>query len=239
MIALWVERLLALQAIDLEIRNMRLRLTLIPKEKESLSKQLAEAEAGIKAAQDAVRKCELAIKSAESSIAQEEAHIQKLQQQSALVKKNTEYQAMLTEAEKRRNAISDFESAILLNMDELETAQRQLKEVMRENEAVIANCRTDIAELTEVSKELAEEISRKTAEREGHRKNINDTVLARYEQMVRRGTGIPLSAIKDGICGNCRLRLTPQTMSDAKRGQVTYCDHCMHLIYLDTPEPEA
>lgn len=234
MIASWVERLLELQSIDMEIRSMKTRLVLIPKEKESLKTQLAAAEAGIKAAREEVRAAELAIKAAESAIAQKEAHIQKLQQQTAMVKKNTEYQAMLAEIDSDRAGIGELESNCLEAMDRLENAQRQLKVVTRENEAEIANRSTDIEELTAVEAELKEEIVRLTAAREAPRKLVNPSLLNRYEQIERRGSGIPVAEVKeDGFCGNCRLRLTPQSMSDVKGSQVAYCDNCMHIIYMD------
>ena len=45
--------------------------------------------------------------------------------------------------------------------------------------------------------------------------------------------GLMVSPITDGICGNCFLKLTPQTMTHARRGAVTECDHCRHLVYLE------
>ena len=50
MIALWAQHLLKLQELDLEIRNLKLRLTMIPKEIEKLQKQIAVIEGKVTAA---------------------------------------------------------------------------------------------------------------------------------------------------------------------------------------------
>ena len=49
MTAVWVKNLLNLQALDLEIRNLKLRLTMIPKEAEKLQQEIAELKAKIDA----------------------------------------------------------------------------------------------------------------------------------------------------------------------------------------------
>ena len=48
----WVKNLLNLQALDLEIRNLKLRLTMIPKEAENLQKEIAKIESKVKVAKE-------------------------------------------------------------------------------------------------------------------------------------------------------------------------------------------
>ena len=48
MTAIWAENLLKLQSLDLEIRNLKLRLTMIPKEAENLQMQIAKIEGKVK-----------------------------------------------------------------------------------------------------------------------------------------------------------------------------------------------
>ena len=95
MTAVWVKNLLNLQALDLEIRNLKLRLTMIPKEAEKLQQEIAAIESKVKAAKEKKAAHELQLKKNEAEIAEINDKIGKLQTQSALVKKNTEYQAML------------------------------------------------------------------------------------------------------------------------------------------------
>ncbi|MBR2721020.1 MAG: hypothetical protein IKB74_06750, partial [Lentisphaeria bacterium] len=91
MTAVWVKNLLNLQALDLEIRNLKLRLTMIPKEAEKLQQEIAAIEGKVKAAKEKKASHELQLKQTEAEIAEINDKIGKLQTQSALVKKNTEY----------------------------------------------------------------------------------------------------------------------------------------------------
>ena len=97
--------LLALQELDLKLRNLEARLKMLPKEMKSLIVKRDELLAGTAAAADKVRKIELAIKDTEGKIAGIEEENRKLQQQSSLVKKNTEYQAMLAAIENNKKKV--------------------------------------------------------------------------------------------------------------------------------------
>ena len=52
MSAVWVKNLLKLQELDLEIRNLKLRLTMIPKEAENLKQEIAKIEGKVKIAKE-------------------------------------------------------------------------------------------------------------------------------------------------------------------------------------------
>lgn len=110
MSAVWVKNLLKLQELDLEIRNLKLRLTMIPKEAENLKQEIAKIEGKVKIAKDKKAAHELQLKQNEAEIADLNDKIGKLQTQSALVKKNTEYQAMLGSIAMLKKSISDLES---------------------------------------------------------------------------------------------------------------------------------
>ena len=119
MSAVWVKNLLKLQELDLEIRNLKLRLTMIPKEAENLKQEIAKIEGKVKIAKDKKAAHELQLKQNEAEIADLNDKIGKLQTQSALVKKNTEYQAMLGSIAMLKKSISDLESKQLELMDML------------------------------------------------------------------------------------------------------------------------
>lgn len=53
MTAVWAKNLLNLQALDLEIRNLKLRLNIIPKEAENLQQEIAKIESKVKTAKAA------------------------------------------------------------------------------------------------------------------------------------------------------------------------------------------
>lgn len=232
MLASWAERLLQLQKIDMEIRAMKQRLKLIPAEVENLSRRMKEAAAAVDAAKKKVSEAELSLRGAENAIAASEARIQKLKQQSSMVKKNSEYQAMLAEIEQCRGNIGNLEGTVLEAMDKIESARENLKNVSRERTAEIAACRQEMLDLRDVAKEFASEIAAGSEKRKLIRPMINGELLSRYEQLEKTGSGLPAAEVgEDGICGNCRLQVTTQDLYDLKAGKICYCNNCMHIIY--------
>ena len=232
MLASWAERLLQLQKIDMEIRAMKTRLKLIPTEIENLSRRMKEAAAATEAAGKKVSDAELSLRKAEGAIAAAEERIRKLKQQSAMVKKNSEYQAMLAEIEQCRGSIGTLEGTVLETMDEIEAARAEYKTVSRERSAEIAACRQEMLDLRDAAKEFASEIAAGSEKRKLIRPMINGELLRRYEQLEKTGSGLPAAEVgEDGICGNCRLQVTTQDLYDLKAGKICYCGNCMHIIY--------
>ena len=233
MTAIWAENLLKLQALDLEIRNLKLRLTMIPKEAENLQMQIAKIEGKVKIAKEAKAAHEREIKQTEAEIADLNDKIGKLQTQSALVKKNTEYQAMLGSIAMLKKSISDLESKQLELMDKLSADDRAIRKAITDVKPDTAGLREELKELSELFSDVKKRGRELLAKRPELRSMVDAELLSRYEQILQKNNSIPLTAIETDKCGNCHLRLTPQTLNQARAGAITYCDNCMHIIYMD------
>ncbi len=229
----WIGNLIALQDIDMRIRRMQMRMKLLPNEKEKLAAERVVADAELKAKREKSKKCELDIKQVESEISQLNAEIDKLQSQSVMVKKNDEYRALLSEIGQRNEKISDCETKELILMDELEDDKNEFKEYQKQHHARTKAIEDEIAELTAMEGELKEEIIRQGRGRQGFEATLTVDVLNIYNRMLK-SKGTPFVKIHNGSCGNCHLKLIPQTMTEAKRGAATTCENCSHMLYIDT-----
>jgi len=83
--------MLALQELDMRIRNLKLRLSMLPVEKEKLSSENVREQEAMKEAKTKMQKTELEIKQLEAAIQKENSEILRFQGQSIMVKKNEEY----------------------------------------------------------------------------------------------------------------------------------------------------
>ena len=101
----WITDLLALQDLDLKIRNLNLRIDTIPSEKKRLDSLVKDAVSDVEVAKDGLRRIERAIKENEGEIEKLNEASRKLLTQSAMVKKNNEYQAMMADIEAKKNAV--------------------------------------------------------------------------------------------------------------------------------------
>ncbi len=236
MAARWAEALLKLQTVDLKIRDMEARLTLLPQELEALKGKRDDAVNTVNAAANAAKKIDLERKKVESEIESLTAENQRLQQQSAMVKKNNEYQAMLGTIALNNKKIGDLESRVLELMEQFEQSKKEYRVIKQDNEAAVNAIRAEFEELVAFAADLKKEI----AELKTNRPNamgVDRDTLSRYQQLFNGKDGIaPLIKIENEICGGCHLRVTRQTMSNLQKGAVCSCENCMHLIYLEDVE---
>ena len=232
MTAVWAKNLLNLQSLDLEIRNLKLRLNIIPKEAENLQQEIAKIESKVKTAKAAKAAHELELQQTESEIAEINDKIDKLQIQSAMVKKNTEYQAMLGSIAMLKKSASDLESRQIELMDTLAADDRAIRAAVAAVKPETAPLREELKELAELTNDIKARGRALLAKRPELRSMVDSSILPRYEQILKTQTTIPLMPVEDGKCGNCHLRLTPQTINSARAGAITFCDNCMHIIYM-------
>ena len=237
MAARWAEALLKLQTIDLRIRELETRLALLPKEMETLKGKRDAAVAEVATAANAAKKIELNHKSVESEIEKLNGENKKLQQQSSMVKKNTEYQAMLGTIALNNKKIGELESRELELMDEFEEAKKAYRKLRQNNEAAVNAIRAEFDELVAFAGDLKKEIAQLKAERPADVRGVDAETLARYNRLLNAKDGIaPLVKVENEICGSCHLRVTRQAMTNMQKGAVTSCENCMHFIYLDDAE---
>ena len=227
-----ISALLNIQTLDMRLRDLELRKISIPKELDKILARREELNASTAAAADKVKKAELSIKASEGEIQTLNAENAKLQQQSALVKKNNEYQAMLAGIAKNKQKVSDIEELLLVKFDELEELKAQADKIKRTNAAELRAARQEFEELLSFSKTCDVEIEKLRKERPALLVGIPSELLSRYERLLRgKDQGAPVVAVENGCCGNCHMKVTLQTMNQLSKGELESCDNCQHLLY--------
>ncbi|MDD3118061.1 MAG: hypothetical protein PHQ27_02680 [Victivallales bacterium] len=226
----WVNDLLVLQNVDMRIRGLIQRQGMIPQEIVRLRKEIATVAEGLKSARENANKTSLEIKSLESQIKQKNEHIAKLQVQSGMVKKNTEYQAMMKEITELKSGISDLETREIELLDQADERKNAFRNTEKEANAKKQSLEEEIQELQQLTGELKEEIARQQEARVPLVAKLDTDVLTRYNRLLK-ATGTPLVKIDNGICGHCHLKVIPQTLHEVGKGAVTTCENCGHLVY--------
>jgi hypothetical protein len=228
----WITDLLALQDLDLKIRNLNLRIDTIPSEKKRLDSLVKDAVSDVEVAKDGLRRIERAIKENEGEIEKLNEASRKLLTQSAMVKKNNEYQAMMADIEAKKNAVSDIETKILELLDQAESAQQGIAAAEKELAVTQKSVKAEMVDLVELKQELEEDIGEKLKLRKAYESKIDTQTLSVYHRLLEGGKGEPVAMINQGVCSFCRLKVPPQTINNAKKGVLTLCDNCSHILYL-------
>ena len=228
----WIENLLKLQETDLRIRQLSTRRDMIPKEIDRIDKDIAADEEKLRKAKESDMATKMEIKQVESEIMKYNDEISKLQKQSAMVKKNDEYKALLKEIEHAKSKISEQETRELELMDKLDAVRKTInkeEKLLADRKRALLEEKEDLIELEQTIKAQIDKIS---AGREELLIPIELEVMDLYTRLIDKGVGTPLVEVHNGNCGNCHLKLIPQTVNMARKQDLVTCENCGHLLYM-------
>ena len=226
-----------LQKVDLSIQDLQ-------RSGEAFPKRLAELEAELKKARDAWSAEEARLEANEKQRADLE---QRLEDEKEKVKKwearlteqrtTREYSALAREIDiaKKTNVTLGEELA------ELGKLREEIEKVEAEKGAAYdAKVKTVGAEAEALKKQIGE-LDGRIAELSGKRaaatKGVDPHLLGRYEN-IRRKRMPALSAVRDGTCTGCRMRIPPQLYNQLLTGlPFDVCRSCARIIYADKSTP--
>ncbi|OGV37108.1 MAG: hypothetical protein A2X48_04665 [Lentisphaerae bacterium GWF2_49_21] len=227
----WITDLLALQEVDLRIRGLKTRLSLVPEEIAKIDREFENEKTKVSQAKEAMLAIELEIKKKESEIKEQNELTKKYQTQSAMIKKNEEYRAMMNEIEGVKKKIGEIETEELVLMEKIEAARnvfRSEEKIYKDREKAIVDEKN---ELKELEGKLKAEIEKQKSSRAEVAAKVTPDVMSVYTRMLGKNKGTPFAEVHQGICGNCHLKLTPQTINSVRKEMQVYCDNCGHLVY--------
>ncbi len=228
----WIKDLLKLQETDLRIRQLSTRSEMIPIEVSKIDKEIAHDEAELQKVKENDMTTKLEIKQVESEIMQHNDEIDKFQKQSVMIKKNDEYKAMIKEINATKTKINKLETRELELMDQMD----EIKKSFRKEEKIAAERKNTLngekEDLLELETTITTQSLKFSDNREKLERPIDFDVLSLYKRLIGKGIGSPLVEVHNGICGNCHLKLTPQTANIASKQVVVTCENCGHLLYV-------
>lgn len=219
----------------MKLRAIETKLATFPSEKNRITAEAKAAETKMLAVRNEYLALQRKIKDSEGKASAAAEEVKKLLIQSASVKKSNEYQAMMQSIDAKKKMQSDLETETLTLMEQLDPLKKRSDAAEKEYNTTIKGLREEVAELKTYGEELKNQYRETLSLRNAHEKNTNQQALEIYKRLLNDKSCEPLVPIQDGFCAACRLRLTPQTINNAKRGDITQCDSCSHLLYFPDP----
>ncbi len=227
----WASDILTLQQYDMRMRDLETKYRSIPQERTRLREELQAAADVVKTAREELLKQETAYKKLEAAIAELNDKNRKTQTQSAMVKKNAEYQAMMADIEATRGKISDLETEEIERIDRIDAAKKRLAEAEREYVAAERQTKEELADFDGLVETIKEEVLKIKADKKNFVKVVELNVLNAYRNILEKDKGRPVVPITNGSCAHCLLKVTPQLSNQAKKGELVFCDNCSHILY--------
>ncbi len=231
-----VDNVLALQEIDLRIRQLQQEITDIPARKKREEDRLATHKQAVELADKNLKLKMAEIKKQELDVDACNQNIAKLRTQQMSLKTNKEFKAIEDEVTAIRRKISGLEEQELVIMEDVENKRKSLQtaqaELQKEADLVKNDMQVYEDRLTAVQKQIADEV----AIRELAAKSVEAGWLSVYNRIFKAKDKalVPVEPMEEGRsgCGGCHFQLSPATVHDAKRHiNMVSCDYCGRLLY--------
>jgi predicted nucleic acid-binding Zn-ribbon protein len=76
------------------------------------------------------------------------------------------------------------------------------------------------------------ELEKLKADRVALCKDVDESMMSRYERIMRHRKDSAIVPVQHGICGGCHLQIPPQVIHQAKSGgELVTCDQCGRILY--------
>jgi predicted nucleic acid-binding Zn-ribbon protein len=226
-----LEKLIALQQAEVELRRVEERLKDVPRVREETEARLAADRGRLDAAKASLADSQKARKQHEGTLQDLETKRSKYKGQLMEVKTNKEYTAMLHEIEGVERDIRDREDQILAEMERAEGLTAEVKREEGVFKGVEEKARAEAQALDSEGRKLEEERQRLQAARDATAATVPEDAMQLF-QRVARLRGIAVAEARDDMCQLCHVKLRPQLYLELKRNEsIVQCTHCSRILY--------
>ena len=216
------------------VQELHEKITGAPRALKTQQQRLANQEAALKQAQDALKHLKVKIHENDVSIRAAQQQAQKYEKQlKEMITSKKEYDALTAEIKQARETIARLEDETLVLIEESETKAAQLVEV----EKGVQKARAEYAQYEKDQQErlarYAVEKEKAAAELKGVEATLPEDVRVQYAQLVAVRGADSLAGVGGRVCNECYTEITPQMSNDLARGNFIICKNCGRMLYAD------
>ena len=237
-----IKPLLEVQGIDLRIAGLRATLEEFPRRLKEASARLETASKQLAASKDAHINTLKERKKFELDVEQWKERARKYRDQSAAVKTNEAYKALLHEIANAEAEVVRAEDRLLDQMVAGEEFERRIKGAEAGLKEAEASVQTERRQVETEQSAAQKELEAAEAERERAIAPIPEDIRDLYTRIARRNRGVGLVAAREEQCYGCGMRVLPhlyQELRRAESNEVILCEACGRILYVIEPRPAA
>jgi predicted nucleic acid-binding Zn-ribbon protein len=222
-----------LQGLDSRIAGLERKRDAIPVRIRALDDADEQARSAVEAQRGKLAGVRKDLRSREKDLEQNASEKVKRDTKLYEVKTNKEYSAVLAEIETLKVEKSRIEEEILVLMDSQERMAREVGESEGLRHRREQESRVQKAAATEELRALEADLAVVRAERESLARDIPRDLLTQYHRLLKGRGGLAVAVVgSNGICGGCRLSLTPQRFNELRQSsQILTCEGCGRILY--------
>jgi predicted nucleic acid-binding Zn-ribbon protein len=228
-----LQHLSELQGLDTRIAGLERKLEAIPGRLQAIRDSAERARSALEAQRAKLAGIRKDRRSREKDLEQNASEKTKRDTKLYEVKTNKEYSAVLAEIESLKVERGRVEEEILALMEAEDQLDRDIaesqKRLVRQTEEFTAQ---EAAALEE-KRALEADLAVVQAERASLARDVPRDLLTQYNRLLKGRSGLAVAIVgSNGICGGCRLLLTPQRFNELRQSsQILTCEGCGRILY--------
>jgi predicted nucleic acid-binding Zn-ribbon protein len=231
-----IARLMSLQAIDRELRDLETSLISIAERVDHLKHESEMHQAELARLQQEEEESAVARRRLEKEVAEGEARIRNKRMRLNQARNDKETQALGIEVDSLKENNQRLEAELIALMEAAEARiprLDELKTLVEEKRTELTVAEKDIASQVE---DLKISIAKQKTDRDLMARDIPSPLLQRYEIIFSKRAGVAVAEAKGGTCQGCRMRLPPQLYNELQKHlQIHFCPACQRILYFETP----
>ncbi len=235
-----MNKLIALQEVDLVLDRIQNEMDEIPKEIDRLNRDLEGSVASLDEMKKKMTELQLDRKDKELELKNKEEELKKHQTELFSIKTNEAYTALLKEIEEGKKEKDGIEDKVLaaLEQEDALLAEGKIKkeELARKKEAVAKQQK----ELEDKLQRLGQNLQEIQSEQKQKIADIKPEIFERYKRIREKKDGVAIVPVAHGFCGGCNIALPPQLINDVLKGEdLVACRNCLRILYLKEKNEES
>jgi len=235
-----IHHLKELQNIDNNLSEIRSFLGDLPVKVEELKSREAMLIGELEKGRDRLIHIEVELNKIEVEIIAAREKIDSLKDQLFKVGNNRQYDALMAEIDHLKESVDQKETKDIELMEE----KSQLKAKVKLQEDSLDELTSDLsARINKLESTMAESGDRKKEleqERNNRREEIPQSLLSRYDRILKGKKGLAVTAVKGSACEGCGSALPPQIVFYVKAKSNLYnCDVCGRFLFWEEDQPKT
>lgn len=227
-----LEKLIALQELDVKIREIAQKIANIPKQKAEIESQFNAFAADYLEKKTRLEATKKEHRQVEQELKELEAKQEKYRQDLMRVRNEREYSTVLREIDVTKKTISGLETQILEKLELIEQLEKEIEALTPEIEVKRQEFDVLIDECSTKVERLKVDLGAWRQQRAALVSTIPADLLARYNRLTQLRDGLALAEVRDGSCTACFMTIRPQAYADVRKGeQIMTCDNCSRILY--------
>ena len=232
-----IQDLIELQKIDSQLAEIEellgdlpIKVTELKNKEDSLTSDFERGKARLKEIALEQHKTEL-------NLAEFKEKIDKLKDQLFLVTNNKQYDALMLEIDHLKENLDRNETTELELLEEKDQLAEQVKSQEQSLESLSKELSSKQVNLEQALAASSSEKKDLESRRKETAKDLNASVLARYNRILSARNGLAVVSLEGRSCGGCGAALPPQLVAEVKTLMtIQNCSICTRFLFWEKPE---